>query len=167
MTQDEEKMLVEKAKEGNDDAFIQLADHYKNKVAIVSFVVIGSKAEAEEITQDAFLRAYTNINSLKAEIPFGLWVCKIAKNLAIDRLRRRRSIPDPPCDWSFGDNLTETVMDVRKEIMELPLNLRLPLTMLYFDAHTIEEIAKIMKIPIGTVKSRIFKAKEILKRRLS
>lgn len=167
MTRDEEKMLVEKAKKGDDDAFIQLADHYKDKVAIVSFVVVGSRAEAEEITQDAFLRAYTNIGTLKIEIPFGLWVSKIAKNLAIDRLRRRRSIPDPPCDWSLGNDFTEIVLDVRKEIMELPLNLRLPLTMLYFEAHTIEEIAKIMKIPVGTVKSRIFKAKEIIKRRLS
>lgn len=167
MTQDEEKMLVEKAKKGNNDAFIELADHYKDKVAIVSFVVVGNKAEAEEITQDAFLRAYTNIGTLKMEIPFGLWVSKIAKNLAIDRLRRRRSIPDPLCDWTFGNDFTEIVLDVRKEIMELPLNLRLPLTMLYYEAHTIEEIAKIMKIPVGTVKSRIFKAKEIIKRRLS
>lgn len=167
MTQDEEKMLVEQARQGSTDAFIQLADRYKDKVSIVSFVVIGSKAEAEEITQDAFLRAYTNIGTLKNEIPFGLWVSKIAKNLAIDRLRRKRHIPDPPSFWSCGDNLTEIVLDVRKEIMELPLNLRLPLTMLYYESHTIEEIAKIMKIPVGTVKSRIFKAKEIIKRRLS
>jgi RNA polymerase sigma-70 factor (ECF subfamily) len=167
MTPDEEKILVEKAKQGSSDAFIQLADHHKDKVAVISFVVIGNRAEAEEITQDAFLRAYTNINSLKIEIPFGLWVGKIAKNLAIDRLRRRRRIPDPPNDWSSGDNLTEIVLDVRKEIMELPLDLRLPLTLLYFDSHTIEEIAKIMRIPVGTVKSRIFRAKEIIKRRLS
>lgn len=167
MTPDEEKKLVAEVKQGNSDAFIKLADHHKDKVAVISFVVIGNRAEAEEITQDAFLRAYTNINTLRNEVPFGLWVGKIAKNLAIDRLRRRKRILDPPNDWSSGDNLTEIIMDVRKEIMELPLNLRIPLTLLYFDSHTIEEIARIMRIPVGTVKSRIFKAKEIIKRRLS
>ena len=167
MTQNDEKSLIKQAKLGNQEAFIELADLCKNKVAMVSFIVIGSKAEAEEITQDAFLRAYTNLHALKDEVPFGVWVSKIAKNLAIDRLRRKRFNPEAFWDWSCEDDAPEVILDIRKEIMSLPIAYRLPLTMMYFQSHTIDEIAKVMKIPIGTVKSRIFKAKEILKRRLS
>ncbi len=163
---DDEKNLVNLAKSGNTDAFIALVDECKERIARIAFYITGSRDEAEEVAQEAFLRAFTQLGTLKPHIPFAIWVGRIAKNLSIDRIRKRKLPPDDLLDWG-DEGHPEIVMDVRKAIMELPIGLRLPVTMLYFDSLQIEEISKILKIPQGTVKSRIFKAKEILRRRLA
>jgi len=161
-----ERQLVESAKSGNDDAFIELANLCKESVARIAFYIIGSRDEAEEIAADAFLKAYLSIKTLRDDVPFSVWVARIAKNLSIDKLRRKKSFQRQTED-SKGSDDEEMAMDIRKEVMDLPIKLRLPLTMLYYDSMQIEDISKILGIPQGTVKSRIFLAKERLKRRLS
>ncbi|NMD14481.1 MAG: sigma-70 family RNA polymerase sigma factor, partial [Caldisericales bacterium] len=140
-------------------------DSCKERVAKIAFYVLGNRDEAEDVAQEAFLKAFVGIRSLKDGVPFDLWVSKISRNLSIDRLRKRRPQADPVEEWS-KESEPETILDMRKAIMELPALFRLPLTMLYFDDMSTDAIARILGIPQGTVKSRIHKAKEMIKRRL-
>ncbi len=160
--------LTEDARNGDKEAFISLTKTCMEKVARVCLYVTGNKAIAEEITQEAFLKAFTKIHSLKPGIPFENWVIRIAKNLAIDFYRKnKRKLPlDIEIDW--GDpNDDAVVLDVRREIMNLPEKFRLPLLLDFYEGLTMGEISKLLKIPIGTVKSRIFHAKEKMKSILS
>ena len=163
--EDEYNKLVHLAKNGDQEAFIRLADSCKERVAKIAFYVLGNRDEAEDVAQEAFLKAFVGIRRLKDGVPFDLWVSKISRNLSIDRLRKRKPQADPVEEWS-KENEPETILDIREAIMELPALFRLPLTMLYFDDMPTEAIARVLGVPQGTVKSRIHKAKEMIKRRL-
>lgn len=164
MTEIEESILVPNALSGDQEAFLALADACKDTVARIAYYVVGNRDEAEDITSEAFLKAWISLGTKKNDIPFKVWVSRIAKNAAIDRLRKRRPIPID-LQPNHRDE-PEEILDVRRELMSLPVDMRLPLTMMYYDDMSIADIAKVMHIPEGTVKSRIHNAKERMRKRL-
>jgi len=163
-----DEKLEELARNGDKSAFIELVEIHMEKVARITLYVVGNKALAEEITQEAFLKAFQKIHTLKVGIPFVNWAVRIAKNLAIDVLRKKkRMLPlNFEVDWG-NPNDQSIVLDVRQELMKLPLKLRMPLVLEYYEGLGMNEIAKLLKIPAGTVKSRIHNAKLKMKKALS
>jgi RNA polymerase sigma-70 factor (ECF subfamily) len=164
VTEIEESILVTDASSGDQEAFLALADACKETVARIAYYVVGNRDEAEDVTSEAFLKAWMSLGTKKNDVPFRIWVSRIAKNAAIDRLRRRRPIPIDP-DTNHHDE-PEEILDVRRELMLLPVDMRLPVIMMYYDDMSIADIAKVMHIPEGTVKSRIHNAKERMRKRL-
>lgn len=141
--------------------------------------------DAEDIVQEALMRAYRGIKRFRGDCPLRIWMSRIVVRVAINH---HRSLARRLKRWVFfGDLQTvhddgsvqefepvdplglfdrEAIMDMRKHVNRLPDEFRMPLIMLAVDGLTIPEIAKILEIPEGTVKSRIFYARKRLKESL-
>lgn len=156
--------LVGQALKGNEGAFMTLVSDCKDTVARVAYFISCNRDEADDIASEAFLKAWTNLKSKKGDIPFRFWVCRIAKNIAIDRYRKRKQRVVE--DFSLKSEITDEAMDVRLALIDLPPEQRLPITMMYFDDMTVSDISKVLQIPQGTVKSRIHTAKAKMRKRL-
>lgn len=156
--------LVSQALEGSEGAFMMLVSDCKDTVARVAYFIACNKDEADDIASEAFLKAWTGLRTKKNDIPFCIWVCRIAKNIAIDRYRKRKQKIIE--DFSTESDISDEIMDVRQAMVELPPEQRLPITMMYFDDMSVSDISKVLQIPPGTVKSRIHNAKAKMRKRL-
>lgn len=156
--------LVSSALKGDEGAFMTLVSGCKDTVARVAYFISCNRDEADDIASEAFLKAWTNLRTKKNDIPFCIWVCRIAKNIAIDRYRKRKlKIGE---DFTNEPEITDEVMDVRTALVDLPPEQRLPIVMMYYDDMTVSDISKVLQIPQGTVKSRIHSAKTKMRKRL-
>lgn len=142
-------------------------------------------ADAEDVVQEALIRGFRGIKRFRGDCPLRIWLSRIVVRVAINhhrsvarRLKRWIFFADlemthddgsvqefDPADPSIGFE-REAVMDIRKHVARLPDEFRMPLVMLAVDGLTIPEIASILEIPEGTVKSRIFYARKRLKENL-
>ena len=140
--------------------------------------VLRNTADAEDVAQEALLRAYRRFDRLRDRNRFRAWLVRIAFRLALDRLRsgKRREVRDvlwsqperqPPA--ATAEDLAasnEFQRHLENALAELPEKLRLVLLLAAMEGHTIEEIAALVGIPVGTVKSRIFLARKQLAEKL-
>ncbi len=186
-TQPEIEALVERAREGDREAFGQLVDEYKDKIYNYVARMLNDPYQAEDVTQEAFLRAYKSLPRFRGASSFHTWLYRIASNLAIDVVRKRkRSEPafslDEPLESDDGEyereipdetggpeertSTRETRVAVRRAIMDLPEKLRDVMILYELQGETYEDIADILDVPLGTVKSRLFNARNRLKESL-
>ncbi|HOO97681.1 MAG TPA: RNA polymerase sigma factor [Caldisericia bacterium] len=164
-----ETELIKQARGGDRDAFVVLVKDCMEQVARIPYYILGNREQAEEVTQEAFLKAFTKLSQLADDVPFKNWVSRIAKNLSIDILRKRILFQKFQRNGLSEevDTDKEIVLDVRRALMKIPVNQRLPLTLEYYDGLKMEDISQITGVPIGTIKSRIHAAKKKLKELLS
>lgn len=181
--------LVERSLDGDIAGFEKLVTRYQNKImGYVGRMTNGDREEAEDITQEAFIKAYRNLDSFRGQASFSTWLYKIATNLCIDRARTRKRRPqqayslDEPFDKeedsggreiadlrfepSKGVERDELRTLVRETVAEMPEKQRQVLIMCDLQGMAYENIAEVLAIPLGTVKSRIFHARADLARRL-
>jgi RNA polymerase sigma-70 factor (ECF subfamily) len=174
--------LVEAARTGDAAAFGELVERYRGIVFRVALSVLGSRDEAEDAAQDAFLAAYRKLHMFRGEASFKTWLLAITWRHAIDRrgsLARRLRLFFSPDDNAWpeaaqpgpsqeqtlvDDELRERVGDVVKT---LPRKYRDALMLASSGKHTFEEIARILNVPIGTAKWRVVEAKRQLRRKLA
>jgi RNA polymerase sigma-70 factor (ECF subfamily) len=187
LTQREIEMLVERARQGDRAAFGQLVDEYKDKIYNYVARMLNDPYEAEDVTQEAFLRAYRSLPRFRGASSFHTWLYRIASNLAIDVVRKRkrqdptfsldeplesddgeyeREIPDDTGSPEDRTSTRETRVAVRRAIMDLPEKLRDVMILYELQGETYEDIADILDVPLGTVKSRLFNARNRLKESL-
>ncbi len=181
------KILVDENVPYGREAFGLLVEEYKDKIYNYVSRMLSDPYEAEDVTQEAFLRAYRSLPRFRGASSFHTWLYRIASNLAIDVVRKRkRSDPtfslDEPLESEEGeyereiaddvggpeDSATtrETRVAVRRAIMELPEKLREVMILYELQGETYEDIAEILDVPLGTVKSRLFNARNRLKEML-
>lgn len=179
------KRIVREVKRGNQEAFAELVDLYKDKVYHIAYRMLGNAHEAQDVAQEAFLRAYTNIQSYDENRKFSTWIFRIATNLAIDRLRKKK--PDFHLEDKVGgtENLDyysqfaseealpeEQVVKlemqewIQREIMQLPPKYRSAVILKYLEDLSLKEISEILNLPVPTVKTRIHRGREALRKRL-
>lgn len=182
--------LVDRALDGDIAGFEKLVTRYQNKImGYVGRMTNGDREEAEDITQEAFIKAYRSLDSFRGQASFSTWLYKIATNLCIDRARTKKRRPqqayslDEPMDKeeeggggreiadsrfepSKGVERDELRTLVRQTVGEMPDKQRQVLIMCDLQGMPYEEIAAALDIPLGTVKSRIFHARADLARRL-
>ncbi|HEX9997432.1 MAG TPA: sigma-70 family RNA polymerase sigma factor [Abditibacterium sp.] len=181
--------LVERCLDGDVAGFEKLVSRYQNKImGYVGRMTNGDREEAEDITQEAFIKAYRNLDSFRGQASFSTWLYKIATNLCIDRARTRKRRPqqayslDEPFDKEEeggGREIADTRFEpskgverdelrslVRQTVAEMPEKQRQVLIMCDLQGMPYENIAEVLSIPLGTVKSRIFHARADLARRL-
>lgn len=173
--------LVQKARCGDQHAYAQLLNHYWDSVYFMILKMAHNKDDAEDLTIEAFGKAFKYIHNYEPEFAFSTWLFKIANNNAIDFLRKQHTktisidsqgrdadednpvqlqsdTPDPE-EVLISKQKTEFLKTIIKELK--PRYSRL-VQLRYFDEYSYEEIAETLNLPIGTVKAQLFRAKELL-----
>jgi RNA polymerase sigma-70 factor, ECF subfamily len=163
----------ELVRQNDNDARRELFEAYYRRTFAIVYNILRRRENAEDITQDAFIKAFQSIHQLHDSEKFGAWLSVIASNLARNYLKRekRMIITDdlPAYDTGDSDSNTETEAlrsletdRVRKAIKELPPEHYQVIVLQYYDDLKVEEIARLLKISPGTVKSRLFRARQKL-----
>ncbi len=177
--------LVQRVQQGDRSAFDQLVLRYQHKVLKLVMRYVRNHAEAEDVSQEAFLKAYRAIHSFRGDSAFYTWIYRIAINTAKNTLvsAKRRpldydlDLQDPEQAERSGrlrDDATPESLLLAEEIREtvdraigaLPEDLRRAVLLREYEGLSYEEIAATMGCPVGTVRSRIFRAREAIDRQL-
>ena len=181
-----DQKLVEKAQQGDKKAFGILVEKYNKKLTRLLSRMVRDQSEIEDIVQDSFIKAYRAINNFRGDSAFYTWLYRIGINTAKNHLvslgRRPKAMDSVEIEdiENFEDghelrNLetpetsmmtNEIVTTVNETIEMLPDDLRQAITLREMDGLSYDEIAAIMECPIGTVRSRIFRAREAISEKL-
>ena len=171
---DSDSLLIEKAKEGNEGAFNFLMNKYYPRVYASLFSFTKSKEDSEDLTQQTFVKVWQQIKSFRGDSAFFTWVYRIAINLAKNyvassgykKQKVNSSIDQLEIDISSNENIesmlihSQSMEDIRDFINTMPEALKTAFTLRESDGKSYEEISIITETPIGTVRSRIFRARE-------
>ena len=163
--------VVAKARHGDSVAFESLVRAYQGDVWRLCFHLLGNSAMADDVTQDAFVRAFRFLHRYRGDSKFSTWLFSIARNCALDEVRRnqrRRKVTDIiEAQPERAPVRTELGIEVREAVTSLPLELREPLVMIDILGQSYAEVAETMGIPVGTVKSRVHRARDTVARVLT
>ena len=181
-----DERLVDETLAGDRDAFGALVLRHQRGLLNYLFRLVGSKDAATDLSQEVFLKVFVSLHTFDPRYRFTTWLYRIASNSAVDHLRRRHprtvslSQPESPddafvppaivaTDPSPDDVLRGRELDSRigDAIAELPVDYRQLIQLRHRHNCRYDEIAKITRLPLGTVKNRIFRAREILRARLA
>lgn len=175
--------LIAKFQMGDAHAFDVLVRRYKDQIMNFVFRFLGSREEAEDVVQDTFLRVYRNRHAYQRVAKFSTWIYTIAGNLAKTELRKRKrrrlfslsNLGYDERDYEIEDSAFDPERDadgiikgslIQKEIEKLPPKFRQVILLRDVQELSYEEISKIIKAPLGTVKSRVNRARLRLQERL-
>ena len=171
--------LVEEAKKGNQKAYTELMHHYKDSIFFMVLKMLNNRDDANDVTVSTFGKAFENLEKYKSDFAFSTWLFKIGTNNCIDFIRKRKmqtvsinsfySDDDKMLDIK-SDSLNPEEKTIKKQQNELLKELidTLPpryqnlVKLRYYDEKSYEEIAVELNIPLGTVKARLFRAKDLL-----
>lgn len=175
----QDQVLIDRCLAGDSRAFDDLITRYKKQVFALIFRLVHNQTDAEDIAQETFIKAYRSFGSYDPSYPIITWLFKIAHNSAIDFLRARKpeslSIHDEdnPLDIQDTDNSLEEKIEAssQQELIEtvlgsLPPLYREILILRHQQELSYEEISQSLDIPVGTVKIRLFRARDIMKHKL-
>jgi RNA polymerase sigma factor (sigma-70 family) len=174
--------LVKLAREGDEYAFARLMNRYKDAIYFMLLKMVNNRADAEDLTIEAFGKAFTNLHQYSPQFAFSTWLFRIASNNGIDFLRKRRAntvpLENPDTDRKdseYNPNFkSETLSPEEKYIRQQRANIlrrmvsrlkpryRMLVELRYFKEYSYDEIAKELNLPLGTVKVQLFRAREML-----
>jgi len=171
---DSDSLLIEKAKEGNEGAFNFLMNKYYPRVYASLFSFTKSKEDSEDLAQQTFVKVWQQIQSFRGDSAFFTWVYRIAINLAKNyvassgykKQKVNSSIDQLEIDISSSENIesmlihSQSIDDIKDFISTMPEALKTAFTLRESEGKSYEEISIITETPIGTVRSRIFRARE-------
>lgn len=180
---DDEKNLLTKAKNNDIDAFEKLIEAYQKKVFNIAFRILGNYDDANDAAQEVFIRVYRSLNSFKEQSTFSTWIYRITTNVCLDELRKRKNnklvyideeiknedgemkrqieSDEPSPDIIAEKN--ELKRQINEAINDLTDEHKLVIVLRDIQGFSYSEIADITKIPEGTVKSRINRARQSLR----
>jgi RNA polymerase sigma-70 factor (ECF subfamily) len=175
--------LVEAARKGSEKAYADLMRRYKDTIYFMLLKMVNNRTDAEDLTIEAFGKAFTNIHQYTPQYAFSTWLFRIASNNAIDFMRKKRAIT-VPLETSYGDrqvsgeynynaraeghNPEESLIRdqnsqiLRRMVAKLKPRYRKLLELRYFQEYSYDEIAKELNLPLGTVKVQLFRSREML-----
>lgn len=172
--------MIERIQTGDGKAFDTLVTEYRQRVVNLSFAMLSDYEEACDAAQETFVKVYRNISGFRGDSSLSTWIYRIAKNVCNDFLRKRKertvSIDDEEAKTDLSDESyspeksaekKELSRLVRDAISRLDENSREVLVLYEFEHMSYDEIAELLKLPPGTVKSRISRTREKLKNILS
>jgi RNA polymerase sigma-70 factor (ECF subfamily) len=174
-----EHELLERARRGDEAAFRQIVEAYTPRVFTLVRNLVRIPAEAEDVTQEVFYKVFAKLDSFREDSGFYTWIYRVAVNTATDWLKRRRHdrsvLMDDMARLPVVDEADTPTEDlsrrdvqaaVRAAMAKLPEKFRTILVLRELEGLPYEEIAKVLRISKGTVESRIFRARERLKKLL-
>ena len=182
----DERTLITRTLAGDDNAFSILVGTHQTTVYNIAYRMVGQREVAQGLAQETFLRAFKALRTFDLNRPFGPWLYRIATNLSINWIRRARvptvsletkssryeeeveplEIPDSSSEPATRFAQTEMQTELRQAILALPPDYRAVIELRHFQEMDYEEMAETLKIPLGTVKTRLFRARRLLRDRL-
>ena len=175
MTTNNDQYYINKVCAGNTNAFAFLVEKYKDMVFTLAIRMTRSREEAEEISQDAFIKAYKSLPKFKGDSKFSTWLYKIAYNLSIDYLKKQKrliksDLIDEINEGNLGleqDVLSLIENKERKQIIEkaiylLPEDDRVIITLFYFEELSLNEISDVVNIKANAVKVKLHRSRKKL-----
>ncbi len=172
--------LVKLALDGDEKAYAELLDRYKDAIYYMLLKMVNNKNDAEDLTIEAFGKAFKNIEQYTPNYAFSTWLFKIATNNCIDFIRKRKAniisidqteedneIIPPPLQSSTLDPEEDMIKNQKVDLMRNVVNKLKPryrnlIELRYFNEYSYEEIAQELNLPQGTVKAQLFRARELL-----
>jgi RNA polymerase sigma-70 factor (ECF subfamily) len=172
--------LVKRVCMGETQLFRLLIERHQQHIFNLCYRMLRQFEEADDATQDTFLKAYRSLKQFRGDARLKTWLCQIARNECLNRLRHENMASldqQLTTDYSFqiADSMPsplelieqqETQSIVHEAINKLPHQYRLVITLFHLNGLSYEEISQVMEIPMGTVKTHIFRARELLKSKL-
>jgi len=173
--------LVAASQAGDQDAFAQLVQRHQRRVFNLVFRMLQQYEEANEVTQETFFAAWQGLPSFRGDARFSTWLYRIAYNCCLKQLEQRKRdlalqaavqaeqfFQEECCDERAAAELEahERQALVREHLSLLPAKYRIVLILRHLQELTYEEMAEILAIPIGTIKTHLFRARNLLKERL-
>jgi len=173
-------ILVDQAKQGNEKAFASLMNRYRDSIYFMLLKMVNNASDAEDLTIEAFGKAFRNIESYTPKFAFSTWLFMIATNNCVDFIRKKKASPSLLDQNQDGmDNLTANIQSdlpdpeeslinhqkiaALKEIVnQLKAPYRKLIELRYYKEYSYEEISSELNIPIGTVKAQLYRAKILL-----
>jgi RNA polymerase sigma factor (sigma-70 family) len=185
LVKEDDQILIKKALAGNESAYRVLLNRHKEAIYRLILKIVRNQEEAKDLVQETFMKAFGSLSSYKCQYRFTTWLYKIAANSCIDFLRKRRLVSvslDQPLetkdgevtielpDWTYNPEADwasrQKSLSIDTAIDSLPKKYREVIVLRHKQDKSYEEIAQILDIPVGTVKARIFRARELLKKKL-
>ena len=173
MDHNNDETLVEKSKDGDLHAFKILVQRHEGKVAGVIRGMLGKTQEAEDVGQEVFIRFYESLSNFRGDAAVSTYLIRIAINLSLNELKRRKKRSFFSIDLAEG-KATEKTEDRHdlKEMLEMEINrlepeFRAVVTLRLVEGYSTQETAEILKIPLGTVLSRLARSQKKLQSTLS
>jgi RNA polymerase sigma-70 factor (ECF subfamily) len=177
--------IIQRALSGDQDAFTQLLNRHKRLAYQLALGIVKNPTEADDLVQESFIKAFASLARYNPQYAFTTWLCKIVSNHCLDHLRRKKiracSLDEPlpgrsggikreiP-DWSRNPEWLlvrkQRTLSIDQAIDSLPPRYKKVIVLRHKEDRSYEEIAEILNIPLGTVKAQIFRARELLKKRL-
>lgn len=183
--QDDEGILIARALDGDQKAYTLLVTKHQTAVFHIINKIVKNDEAARDLVQETFMKAFNSLATYRSEFRFSTWLYKIAANSSIDYLRKKRiqalSLDQPietrngsveleVADYSYNPERDlvnkEQKFSIEAAIESLPAKYREVIVYRHKDDKSYEEIADLLGIPVGTIKARIFRARELLKKKL-
>lgn len=169
---DDDFSLIKRFIDGEEETFDELVRRHKEKVRNIIYLTLSDRDIVDDIAQDVFITVYRSLKGFRFESQFTTWLYRVTVNKCKDHLRRKsiRRIVLPFRDtqedpgYEISPENSDTKEIVRKAISQLPDKMKIPLLLKDIEGFSYQEIAETMQCEIGTVKSRIFRAREALKK---
>lgn len=166
----EETQLIERSKCGDESAYRELIERYQQAIHRFCFGILRDTGEAEDVTQETFIAAYQKLHSYDPKYKFSTWLFVIARRRSFNVIRRAKRFVllgnDSHVDVRLDEHLPADILDVRRAVENLPTRYREPVEMFYWMGLSQNEIAQILGITTGAVKTRLTRAKDELRKEL-
>ena len=174
MSAPSDRDLIQRARRGDAEAFGELVIRYQTSVFNVCYRILHERAEAEDLTQETFLRARERLNLFDEERAFGPWLRRVAANVCFNHLRsQKRTAPldeERDADESTRPEAQVEVRErseqIRSALASLPAHYRVVIELRHYQELSYDEIAAELHIPLSDVKSHLFRARKILAEKL-
>lgn len=179
MTEKRGQACLNQVLSGNREAFREFIDLYKKLVFSIAGKLVDNPDDLNDLCQEIFIKVYRNLNQFRSDSKISTWIGKIAYLSCLNYLRQKKSLAtDSINSYALNQNsvqpmrpdqLAETrdiSLLLKQEINNLPSRFRVALTLYHLEGLKYHEISKIMGLPEGTIKSHLFRARQLLKKRL-
>ena len=180
---DPDQHIIEDIRAGNSRRYALLVDRYKDRAMTLALRLVGAREDAEELVQDGFIRAYRSLDQFRGDAKFSTWFYRILYNVCQTNIHRRREKPellDVQDEKSLDKILVdhdeisvherleeeETQRILASEMEQLPDKFKIPVTLFYVQEMSYEEISAVMNAPLGTVKTNLFRGRNLLRKRV-
>lgn len=167
-----DEKLIEVVRSKDNESYAEVIRRYQAKLLRYATYIVGGDEAGADIVQEGFVKAYQNLNSFDTKKKFSSWIYRIVHNEAINYLKKQNKVKqlNPEIEYDSGVNLEEEF--IKNEIIshaqncleEMDLLYKIPLSLFYLEEKSYEEISDILRIPVGTVGTRINRAKLIMKK---
>ncbi len=170
--------LVAKIRAGDQRALVELIDRYKARIYHTTLRILGNREDAEEAAQDTFVRAYRGLENFREDATFSTWIYRVCVNACLNKLESRKRFQTqdidetPIAELPFTESPEAEFADedlqsrVFAAMEELPMKYRTVLVLYHIQHLAYQEIAEVMQMPMGSIKTHLFRARALLRERV-